>query len=134
MPSYLRPSPQSRAPLSVLLLIALLFAADQLTKLLLVTPEWGWHPRATAWQIGASVFLLALIPLLRFRVARYAAALAIAGGLGNAVSSFNPDGIANPFVMYRDDVQTAFNLADVYVWLAPFALLLTLVIGRKEPA
>lgn len=111
-----------------LLILAGLLALDLATKYILTTPEWAWHPRTSGWQLTAVVCAVLFSLLLMHPVTRLPGAVLIAGSLGNLIDSFNPQGIHNPFVMYRDDIQTAFNLADVYLASAVFTFLGALAI------
>lgn len=87
-------------------IFAALVAADQLTKLLLPTPEWGWDDKAVpaaAAAVGfAAVAVFLAYPPTRIVGVFFASALA-----SNFASALNGD-VANPFVV--NDI--AWNLAD----------------------
>ena len=88
------------------IICAVLVAADQLLKVVLPTPYWGWHPG------GYSPFTLALgfaaaAVLVAYPPIRLGGTIMLAGMIGNVVS-VSHGSVANPFVIG----SLAFNLAD----------------------
>lgn len=109
--------------LGVVLLVAL---ADTLTKLVLETPDWGWHPVSPPDPVGPLVIGLAFL-LLPF--GRRSLAVALGGAWSNALWT-RTDAVPNPFVAKPEDGfglldlyaltgtgEVAYNLADVCITL-----------------
>jgi hypothetical protein len=93
--------------------VAALLLADGAVKVLLPTPWWGWHHGTLGGPVAALGLPIVASGLVwRWaRWTRWAAAVTLAGALGNMLWLANPRGVANPLVYNR----TAFNLADVMI-------------------
>ena len=88
------------------LLCALLIFADQLLKLVLPTPYWGWDPRGFP-IITLTIGIVAALVLAAYPPIRLGGTIMLAGILSNSLSASHGD-VANPFVVGN----VAFNLAD----------------------
>lgn len=98
-----------RRALMILGLIVLVALADTLTKLVLQTPDWGWHHVNPPDPLGPLVLgMLALF--LPF--GRWPLAVALGGAWSNALWT-RTDAVPNPFVARLDD---GFGLRDLYAW------------------
>ena len=87
-------------------LCSLLIFADQLVKLVLPTPYWGWDSRPitaimVVLGVGSTLILFSYPPI------RLGGTIMLAGMLSNTLSAANGD-VPNPFVIGN----LAFNLAD----------------------
>lgn len=127
-----------RATSRVLGCVLALFTIDLLTKALLTTPSWGWHPTDPKSMLP----LLLAIPFLFWRWTRWPFAVALAGALGNTVSSLSPRGAANPFVADGGSIpgrlitgmggstgtgSMAFNFADVCITVGAMGAIVALL-------
>lgn len=101
-------------------------AVDQLTKLLLPTPEWAWHYLDHSWRWSALTALILPAAMMLWRPVLLPAAL-FAGGIGGNLLSLVVFGrVANPFVVEHGGTLTAFNVADVSIIAGDVALVLAL--------
>lgn len=105
-------------PWNGIIAVAALATFDQLTKHLLVTPDWAWHTQSPSWLIYPIIgvllgSVLAAIPRLRL-----AGLLLTAGAVGNGSSELIYDRIANPFLTQSGSIHVAFNFADVCLMAA----------------
>lgn len=96
--------------------IVALVTFDQLTKLVFVTPEWGWHYQPTHWLFQSFLVSLVCLALTLFEQTRLFAIFAAAGSIGNTLSDLHSGVIANPFVTGVGNGHVAFNVADVLLY------------------
>jgi lipoprotein signal peptidase len=101
-----------RTPLLVLVGVFLL---DWLSKSVLLTPHWALHATDTTWRLTTVPMLLCCALGLLYRPLALAAALALAGGLGNFADA--RDGVvSNPLIVQPPNTTLlSFNLADVSI-------------------
>lgn len=124
-----------RAVVAALAVLAL----DAATKVYFDTPQWALHHRSERWQFSLILMYLLLVPILLFPPTRVAGAVLGAATTANLVDSLNGS-IRNPFVVSKGGAFTAFNVADIALYvgallLIPGFMLLvgTVIHGRRRP-
>jgi hypothetical protein len=109
---------EMRSRRRALVLIAVVFAATDLTHKLVAHAEYH-HVRSPYVAFGMSaviVGLVAFVPRVPSRVALVGAAVAVGGALGNLLSLliWSGGGVPDPLVVQGATSGVAFNLADVF--------------------
>lgn len=109
---------------------AALAAADLVVKATVATQQWDFHQRSAGWLALSGVLLIGALALslVPSRAVALAAGVMSGGVVGNLVSArIDGNKVPNPIMIgsYRNGI--AFNLADIFILLGIFALMITLM-------
>lgn len=119
-------APGSKRPTvsRALLVAGSVVALDALTKIILVTPPWAFHPQSREWQLTALAAALAVGLMMLYPRTAIPAALLSAGVAANLLDSIWDGGVvSNPFILITvGNGPVAFNLADVSLYAGAVAM------------